>query len=70
LASSAFTSICFRSAALGYQYLLVPLGTWTAAWGGISVPPPPSLDSGLFELVLGMLGLGTLRTVEKIKRAA
>lgn len=56
------------AAALAYQYLLVPLGTWIAAWNGISVPPPPSLDSGLWELMAGMLGLGALRTVEKIKR--
>lgn len=57
------------AAALGYQYLLVPLGGWIAAWSGISVPPPPSLDAGLWELMAGMLGLGALRTVEKIKRA-
>ena len=57
------------AAALGYQYLLVPLGTWIAAWNGISVPQPPSLDSGLWELMAGMLGLGALRTVEKIRRA-
>lgn len=57
------------AAALAYQYLLVPLGTWIAAWNGISMPPPPSLDAGLWELMLGMLGLGALRTVEKIRRA-
>lgn len=56
------------AAALGYQYLLVPLGGWIAAWSGISVPQPPSLDSGLWELMAGMLGLGALRTVEKIRR--
>lgn len=58
------------AAALGYQYLLMPLGGWIAAWSGLAVPPPPSLDSGLWELMLGMLGLGALRTVEKIKRSA
>jgi hypothetical protein len=28
---------------------------------------PPRLDEGLFELVLGMLGLGAYRTFEKVK---
>lgn len=58
------------AAALGYQYLLMPLGGWIAAWSGLAVPSPPSLDSSLWELMLGMLGLGALRTVEKIKRSA
>ena len=58
------------AAALGYQYLLVPLGGWIAAWGGVAVPPPPVLDQGLWELMAGMLGLGALRTVEKIRGAA
>lgn len=58
------------AAALAYQYLLVPLGGWIALWAGVAVPPPPSLDSSLWELMAGMLGLGALRTVEKIRGAA
>jgi len=34
------------------------------------VPPLPSLDEVLFELVFGMLGLGTLRTLEWRQRVS
>ncbi|WP_349617629.1 hypothetical protein [Azotobacter salinestris] len=33
-------------------------------------PPLPSLDEVLFELVCGMLGLGTLRTADRWKRVS
>ncbi|WP_460427985.1 hypothetical protein [Azotobacter armeniacus] len=36
--------------------------------GAADVPPLPSLDDVLFELVFGMLGLGTLRTADRWKR--
>lgn len=51
---------------LAYQYLVDPLISWVAAiehW-----PLPPSLDlSTLITMLGGMLGFGTMRTVEKIK---
>lgn len=56
--------------ALAYQYLLVPLGTYAAAWANVAIPVPPVLDGQLWELMLGMLGMGALRTYEKIKGAA
>jgi hypothetical protein len=37
-------------------------------WPG--VPVPPALDNMLWELVFGMLGIGGLRTIEKIKHVA
>lgn len=50
---------------LAYQYLGDPLFSWIAAiqhW-----PLPPSLDLGtLITLLGGLLGLGGMRTVEKI----
>jgi len=49
---------------LVYQYLGQPLLTWASSAFG--VPAPPALDLGdLIVLLGGMLGLGTLRTVEK-----
>jgi hypothetical protein len=36
--------------------------------GAVDVPPQPSLDEVLFELVFGLLGLGTLRTADRWKR--
>ena len=54
--------------ALLWQFLLQPMATWTLlafAEPG-SVPPFPELDIGpLMTLLLGMLGLGGLRTYEK-----
>lgn len=58
------------SAALGYQYLFRPIATWIAAWSGHTLPPMPGLDDNLWQLLLGMLGLGGLRTFEKINGVA
>jgi hypothetical protein len=54
---------------LAYHYLVRPLLPWLVIViesRGTNVPPLPSLDASLFELVMGMLGLGVLRTVEKL----
>lgn len=50
---------------LGYQFVARPLLTWIAAfYGG---PAAPSLDMGtLLTLLGGLLGLGALRTTEKM----
>lgn len=57
-------------AALAYQYIASPIALWGCQIAGLTIPPPPSLDGMLWELVLGMLGFGGLRTVEKLKGAA
>ena len=50
--------------ALGYQFLLRPLLAWASMI--YSIPVPPELDlATLLTLLFGLLGLGTLRTVEK-----
>ena len=63
--------------ALGFNFILQPLMVW--GWSllqgaGImpaSMPPPDALDiSDLIMLLAGMLGMGTLRTVEKMKGVA
>lgn len=74
--ASVFTSgwrpsigwIC--SAALGYQYVVTPLLMWGAQIVGHPLPVPPRLDDSLWELMFGMLGMGGLRTFEKIKGVA
>lgn len=51
---------------LCYEYLLQPF----LAWGSLvwKIPTPPQLDMNtLMPLLLGMLGIATMRTVEKIK---
>lgn len=57
-------------AALWVQFVLAPLVEWGAALAGHPVPPLPKLDAVLWELLFGMLGLGALRSVEKIKGKA
>lgn len=55
--------------ALGYHFLVRDFLVWVATWRGWQIPPPPTLQMDqLMTLVIGMLGLGTMRTVEKIRR--
>jgi hypothetical protein len=56
--------------AVGYQYILLPLISWVAAVFALPIPPLPGLDDNLWELTMGLLGLGSLRTFEKIKGVA
>ncbi|MFC0666547.1 holin family protein [Azotobacter chroococcum] len=58
-------------AGLAYEFLVRPLLPWVLTVAGVAdVPPLPSLDAVLFELVFGMLGLGTLRTADRWKRVS
>lgn len=53
-------------AGLGYTFLLQPLLPWFAALFGASVPPLPMLDTNvLMTLLLGMLGIGGMRSFDK-----
>lgn len=73
---SAFTSgwrpavgwVCV--AALACQYVARPLLQWAGAVSGHPMPVLPGIDDTLWQLLLGMLGLGGLRSLEKIKGAA
>ena len=54
--------------ALVYQYLLRPLaGVFFLSIGHPLPMDLPGLDDNLWQLLLGMLGLGGLRTFEKVK---
>ena len=54
-----------------YNYVVMPLITWFAKWHDIAAPNMITLDTGeLTTLLLGMLGIGGLRTFEKIKGIA
>lgn len=53
-------------AALVYHYIVRPMLPWLLAIFGKPVPAIPPLDMGdLITILLGMLGLGGLRTYEK-----
>lgn len=56
--------------ALMYQYLLRPLMTWGTTVFGYNLPPMVGLDDNLWQLMMGMLGLGGLRTYEKTQGVA
>lgn len=53
-------------AAYAWEYVAQPMLTYILLVSGVSVPPLPRLDVGeLSMLLMGMLGLGTLRSVDK-----
>ena len=56
--------------ALAYQYLVRPLGGTLAGVFGLTIPPLPGLDDNLWQLMMGMLGMGGLRTFEKLQGVA
>ena len=52
--------------ALGWNYIIQPIGSWIAFIYGADLEGMPKLDTGeLTTILLGMLGLGGLRTYEK-----
>jgi len=58
-------------AGLAYQFLLQPLLPWLAAVIGFQVPPLPAIDNEtLMVLLTGMLGLGGMRTFERVRGKA
>lgn len=56
--------------ALAYQYVLSPILMYLSNAFGLEIPAPPTLDNSLWELVLGMLGMGAMRTFEKMQGVA
>ncbi len=53
---------------LAYQFILQPVLPWVVALFGAQVPPLPAIDNeSLMVLLTGMLGLGGLRTFERVK---
>jgi hypothetical protein len=56
--------------ALAYQFVGAPVGLWLSQIAGYVIPEPPTLDKTLWELVFAMLGMGGLRTFEKLKGVA
>jgi len=56
--------------ALAFQYLITPIAMWLAGIFEVTIPAPPPLDDMLWQLMAGLLGMGGLRTFEKIKGVA
>ena len=55
------------ASALAFQYLIRPFWVWTLALWWPESPVPPGLDGMLWELMFGMLGMGGLRSLDKLK---
>lgn len=53
--------------ALAYSYLFVPFAGFILMLAGKPLPKFPILDANLWELMFGMLGMGALRTYEKLR---
>ncbi len=53
--------------ALAYAFIGQPILEWIVEWKGLDVEPPWIETEITMELVLAMLGLGSLRTFEKFK---
>jgi hypothetical protein len=58
------------AAALFFQYIARPALSWYGITFGHPYPPLPGIDDNLWQLMLGMLGLGGLRSFEKVKGVA
>lgn len=63
-ARPAIMWIC--GAALGWNYILQPILNWFMFASGIDITAAPQLETGeLTTILLGMLGLGGMRSYEK-----
>ena len=57
--------------ALAWHFVLAPLTMFVCAYIGVTIPDLPTFDmSSLLTVLMGMLGLGGLRTFEKAKGIA
>ena len=58
-------------AGLAYEFLMRPILPWVVGLFGVQVDPMPPIDvDSLMVLLTGMLGLGGLRTMERMKGKA
>jgi len=54
--------------AFAYHFVIQPLAIFVLAYYGLQTPPLPDFDMGqLMTVLMGMLGLGGLRSFEKYK---
>ena len=57
-------------AALAFQYVARPLIQWGFSMAHQPVPVLPGIDDNLWQLMTGMLGMGALRSFDKVKGTA
>lgn len=55
--------------ALAYQFIIYPLLNWALILFTTDIQPPPVIDSSqLYPVILGMLGIGGMRSFDKVKK--
>ena len=56
------------SFAMAWHFVLAPMTMFVCTYAGVEIPELPTFDmDSLMTVLLGMLGLGGLRIVEKVK---
>ena len=56
------------SFAMAWHFVLAPVTMFVCTYAGVEIPELPMFDmDSLMTVLLGMLGLGGLRTVEKVR---
>ena len=55
------------SVAVFFQFVFNPLLQWLSSIFGLAIPPMPSFENYIFELMAGMLGIAGLRSWDKQK---
>lgn len=58
------------ASALGWTWIVAPLLNWIASLLGANLAPPALPADSIYPVILGMLGIGTMRTVEKMRGVA
>lgn len=56
--------------ALAYAYIIQPLAEWVIKLNGIDVVMPTLNTDTLYQLIIALLGMATLRTYEKTQKVA
>lgn len=56
--------------AFGFQFILRPVVQWGFIMAGHTLPPLPGIDETLTQLTYAMLGMGALRSYDKMKGTA
>ena len=54
---------------MAWHFVLAPVTMFVCSYLGVEIPELPTFDmDSLMTVLLGMLGLGGLRTFEKVKK--
>ena len=57
------------SFAMAWHFVLAPMTMFVCTYAGVDIPELPTFDmDSLMTVLLGMLGLGGLRTYEKVRK--